>query len=307
MKLLVINNLASGYQDGSVFDFARLCSQDGDEVCIRSTDGHTDVASLLDNAAAFDAVVVAGGDGTIATATYQLADTGIPILPFPAGTANLLANNLYAPIEAHALAKMVRNPRVLDFDLGEISAGGRRFGFTIMAGAGYDATIMHAAIPGKKRFGPMAYFQAALANPKPQVSKITLDIDGRTYRSEGLGVLFINFSKIQFDITVVHENAPRDGKLDIVVLKAENAFELIPALVAGIRDVDGSHPDRTEALEEFRGRNVRVVADPPFQVQFDGEVPGLSTPIEAHVLPNATRFIMSDTGYAAYSKPQPDA
>ena len=104
MRLLVVNNLASGYGEGSVYDFVRSLAQDGDEVAIRSTDGTTDLRTFLHDAEEFDAVAAAGGDGTIAAVAHLLADTGIPLLPFPAGTANLLAMNLGLPTEAHALA-----------------------------------------------------------------------------------------------------------------------------------------------------------------------------------------------------------
>ena len=53
MKLLVINNLASGFGEGSVYDFIRSFARDGDEVCVRSTDGTTDVRDLLGDAEAF--------------------------------------------------------------------------------------------------------------------------------------------------------------------------------------------------------------------------------------------------------------
>ena len=64
----------------------------------------------------------------------------------------------------------------------------------------------------------------------------------------------MNFSKIQFDITVTHENEPRDGVFDVVVLKAQNAFELIPALLAGLLDRGGDFPERTGSLEIHRAR-----------------------------------------------------
>ena len=148
---------------------------------------------------------------------------------------------------------------------------GHRFGFGIMAGAGYDAAIMHGAAPAKRLLGPMAYFSAALANPLPQTSRFKLDLDGEHVESEGLGILLVNFSKIQFDITVTHDNEPRDGVFDVVVLKAQNAFELIPALLAGLLDRGGDFPDRTGSLEIHRAREVRVEADPPMEVQYDGE------------------------------------
>ena len=301
MKLLIINNLASGYGEGAVYDFIRSLARDGDEVCVRSTDGTTDLRGMLDDASSFDAVVASGGDGTVATVSYMLADSGIPVLPFPAGTANLLALNLASPMEPHALAKMVREGRTLDFDLGEIEVEGRKFGFGIMAGAGYDAAIMHGAAPAKRLLGPMAYFSAALANPLPQTSRFKLDLDGEHVESEGLGILLVNFSKIQFDITVTHDNEPRDGEFNVVVLKAKTAFELIPAVLAGLLDRGGDFPDRTGALEIHRARTVRVEADPPMEVQYDGEATRLMTPFSARILPRAARFFVSEEGYDLFA------
>ena len=301
MKLLVINNLASGYGEGAVYDFVRSFSRDGDEACLRSTDGTTPVEALLEDARDFDVVVASGGDGTVATVCYLLANTDIPVLPFPAGTANLLALNLASPQEPHALAKLVRAGRTLDFDMGEIDAGGRKFGFSIMAGAGYDATIMRAAQRGKRLLGPVAYLQAAVMNAMPQTSKLTLELDEGTVKSEGLGVLLVNFSKIQFDIAVTHDNLPRDGIFDVVILKAKTAFDLLPALFAGILDRDGEFPDRTDALEIYRSRTVTVTADPPMEVQYDGEATGISTPFSARIMPHATRLLISEEGYDQFA------
>lgn len=295
MKLLVINNLASGLGDGSVFDFIRTVVKDGDEVVIRSTNGRTNIGAFLHDADDFDVVVAAGGDGTIATVAYMLAETGIPILPFPAGTANLLAFNLASPSDPHALAKMLHIGNSMDFDIGEIElSDGQKFGFTLMAGAGYDATIMKGAEQTKKLFGSVAYFSSAFTNPVPQHSEFKLVIDGETINSSGVGVLIVNFSKLQFDISVVHENLPRDGKLDVVVLNTKDAFGLLPAFFAAFLDRGGDFPSRTDAIELFRGSNIEVHADPSMLVQYDGEVTSLKTPFKVRVLPKAARFVVSE-------------
>lgn len=303
MKLLIVNNLVSGYGEGAIYDYIRAFAADGDEVVVRSTDGSTDLRRFLADAEEFDVVVASGGDGTVAAVTYLLADTGIPILPFPAGTANLLAMNLASPAEPHALAKLTREGEIMDFDLGEIElASGERFGFSIMAGAGYDALIMQGAKPAKRLLGPMAYFTSALANPLPQFSKFTIDIDGRVIESEGVGVLIVNFSKIQFDLSVVHQNLPRDGVFDIAILHTRDAFGLIPALLASMLDRSGDFPDRTDALELHRGRVISVIADPPLQVQYDGEVTELATPFTVRMMHEAARFIVSEECVKIYGK-----
>ncbi|MEC4175856.1 diacylglycerol kinase family protein [Adlercreutzia sp. R7] len=303
MKLLIVNNLSSGFRDGAIYDFVRAFADDGDEICMRCTNGCTDLAGFLQDAEEFDAVVAAGGDGTVATAAYLLAETGIPLLPFPAGTANLLALNLASPAEPHALAKIMRRNLLMDFDIGEIElSDGQHFGFTMIAGAGYDATIMQGAEASKRLLGPMAYFTSAFANPAPQFSQITLTIDGETVRTQGVGVLVVNFSKLQFDISVVHENKPRDGMFDVVVMNTHDAVGLIPALLSCMLDRTGEFPTRPGSLEVHRGCEVTVQADPPLAVQYDGEVTGTTTPFTARLLPEAARFVVSEECLALYDE-----
>ncbi|MEG0217523.1 MAG: diacylglycerol kinase family protein [Raoultibacter sp.] len=83
MKLLIINNLNSGLGEGSIHDFMRAFTRDGDELCLRSTDGTTALSSLLEDARDFDAVIVSGGDGTVASVCYLLRDSGEPFCPSP--------------------------------------------------------------------------------------------------------------------------------------------------------------------------------------------------------------------------------
>lgn len=300
MKTLIINNMASGGGLGGIFDFVRLLAKDGEEVVVRSTDGTTDIRELLFDAAHFDLVVASGGDGTIATVSYQLANTGIPILPFPAGTANLLASNVWLPNETHALAKLAHEGATLDFDLGELEIGDGTYGFGIMAGCGYDAIIMRDAKPGKKLFGPAAYFGAAAANITPTHSKIRLTVDGEVHESAGVGVLIVNFSKIPFDISVTHENQPRDGMLDVAVLKGDTALQLLPVIGDALLDRGGKNPRRGN-LELYRGREIFVEADPPLPIEYDGEVVDRTTPFSARVLPGAMRMVISNEGYHMFS------
>lgn len=300
MKLLIINNLASGYREGAIYDFVRAFAHDGDDICIRSTDGGTDLKTLLNDAEGFDLVVASGGDGTVSTVLSLLANTGTPVLPFPAGTANLLALNLNLPTEPHALAKLAREGATLDFDLGEIEVGGSRYGFAIMAGAGYDATIMQGAEANKQLLGPMAYFTSAIANPTPQRSRFRIELDdGQVVETEGLGVLAANFSKIQFDISVARKSSPRDGMLDIVVLPGQTAFDLLPAIGAALFDNATDASDR-EPLQTFRTTQATVTADPPMKVQYDGEVIELATPFTVRVLPKAARIVLSEEGLGLF-------
>lgn len=126
MKLLIINNIASGYGEGSVYDFIRAFARENDEIVLRNVIHTTDMIRHLTDAKDFDMVVAAGDDDTISKVSFFLADTQIPILPYPSGTANLIAQNLFLPNEPHALAKLARDCKTLSFDVGEITTGDKK-------------------------------------------------------------------------------------------------------------------------------------------------------------------------------------
>jgi len=301
MKVLIVNNLQSGLKDGAIFEFMRKLSQDGDELIIRNTDGKTSVAALLEGAHNCDLVVASGGDGTIASVCYELRNTKLPILPFPAGTGNLLSTNLDQPEEPYALANIIRDGYTLDFDLGEISCntpqGQLTKGFAVIGGAGYDATIMEYAERLKGPLGPSAYFIAALAIPTPKLAHFHLELDQGSVQIEGIAVLVLNFAKILPDISITHANDARDGLLEVAVIKPHSTVELVPALVAAFLDRSGKFPHRADAIESFKTKKVKVSSDPALHLQFDGEAPGLTTPFEARVLPSAARLFVTHQEY----------
>ena len=297
MKLLVINNLSSGFGKAAAYDFVRMFSEAGDEVVIRSIDSSMDFDVVLTDAHAFDAVAVAGGDGTHSSICYLLRNTGIPVLPLPMGTVNLIAMNLCTPEEPYELAQLARHGKRLSFDMGQLEFGSETSGFMMIAGCGYDAKIMTDAKESKPLLGPVSYFKAAFDNPNPQRAHFTIDIDGNTVEANGVCVLILNFSKIQFDITLGPGNWPRDGLLDVLILEAENAWGLIPVALSAALDHTGALLQNIDTLQHFRGKEIRVDADPALYVQYDGEPTSKTTPFMARVLPHATNIIISDYGY----------
>lgn len=300
MRILILHNTKSGTGADDIYNFARaVLEDDGYEVVMRAV--RSDVANeeLVGDAQEFSAVVISGGDGTVANINYALKDKDVPVLVFPSGTTNLLSLNLGCAPEAVALAKAVKKLETARFDMGELSfsdndGDSHTRGFSIIAGAGYDATIMNDSVPLKKDLGMLAYFAAALANPAPQTAHFTLEIDGETHEVDGMAVLVVNFGTLPFDLNVVNGSSPQDGLFNIVVAKAGNTIQLLPTVISALLDKSGSFPYRPQ-LELFTGRDVTVTADPPLAMQYDGEfIENATTPFRAVMLENASRFIVDD-------------
>lgn len=296
----MVANMHSGWGDPGLNDFVRDLGEAGAEVTLRFLNEDADLAHLVRDADHYDRVVAVGGDGTVSSIAYALRGTGIPIVAYPAGTANLLARNLKLPLEAHELATLTLSGVPLDIDLGELvtaegTAEEQRSGFAIIAGAGFDADVMEGARELKPVIGEGAYIISAIQNLQPTVADFRLELDGDLVKTKGIAVLFVNLARIQFDLSVTHNSDARDGLFEVVVVKTKSVAGLIPAVWAALLDRMGHHPARP-ALEIHTARNIRVLADPALPLQADGDALARFTPVSARVLPRAATFVVeSDT------------
>jgi len=294
MKTLMIVNLRSGQGDAGLYDYVRALGRSGTEVTMRFLGLGAEVSHMLRDADSFDRVVAAGGDGTVSSVCHTLANKGVPILAYPAGTANLLALNLDIPTEPLELARITLEGQTRDIDIGEMTFGGAHgpTGFIVAAGAGYDADIMAAAERYKSALGPLSYLVGALQHLTPTVSRFTLELDDRTVVSEGLAVLVMNVVRVQFDIALTRSSDPGDGLFEVVVLRTKNVPELIPTVWSAFLDRFIANLERPAGLEVHTASHVRIEADPPLRIQFDGEVVDATTPLVARALPSAARMIV---------------
>lgn len=145
----------------------RLEQRHGVAVTLRATGGRGDAEAMARAVApgAFDAVVAAGGDGTINEVVNGLGARGdggaaIPLGIVPLGTANVLAHELSLPLDAEGTARVLAEGRSLPVHLGV--ANGRAF--AMMAGAGLDARVVERVDPRLKRLiGKGAYAVETLA------------------------------------------------------------------------------------------------------------------------------------------------
>lgn len=136
----------------------------GAEVTVVRTTGRGDAERIARTTAPgiFDAIVAAGGDGTINEVINGLADSdsGMPLGLVPLGTANVLANELGLGEDVEFLADVLVRGTERAVNLGRIN--GRRF--AMMAGAGLDAQVVERIDPKvKKWLGKGAYVAGTLA------------------------------------------------------------------------------------------------------------------------------------------------
>ena len=299
VRVLIIHNDASGFGSDAIFEFQRALMRAGDECVLRilQTSAPDRSESLLDDAEKFDLVVISGGDGTVATMLYHLRNRNVLTCVFPSGTANLFFSNLgNAPVPS-SLARACRIGHSVRTDLGEIiwldeEGKKHRQGFSLMAGMGFDAQIMQAAIPAKRAMGQAAYFAAAIANPRPEVKRYRINVDGHVYERTGITCLVANNAMIQGDIEIVPDCSMVDGMLDVIVVEVDATAQLLRPLLVGLVDHEGKNIGRPH-LESFRGHDIQVTASSPAQMEIDGDpVEGDVITYRARAIPECNRLVV---------------
>lgn len=131
------------------------------------------------HATKYDAVVAAGGDGTIGEVANGLPLDSAPLGIFPLGTANVLAMETGLPLDPAAVMQAVLHGPVAQVWPGFVN---ERL-FTIMAGVGFDAHVVADLQPGLKRWlGKGAYVTESLRQlVQYKVPLYRLTVDGRDY------------------------------------------------------------------------------------------------------------------------------
>ena len=299
MRVLVINNLKSGAGGAHLYDFVNELGRNDAEITLRYLNGSRSLKELLADANQFDRVVASGGDGTVSGVCYELRNTGIPVLAYPAGTANLISSNLGLPSNPVTLARIALGDDYTTFDMGEFTHMGsteelpvdKRCGFMGIAGAGYDAEIMDRAQQLKPTFGMFAYVVGVLQTVVPTYARFKITLDGVGIDSEGIAVLVVNFAKLQFDLAVTHGSDAQDGVFEVAIVRPKSPVGLIPAVWGAVLDRVLGYPAR-RALDVRPAREILVEADPPLRLQYDGEAPELVTPFGARVLPGAATLFV---------------
>ena len=228
-----------------------------------------------------DAVLAAGGDGTVNEVVNALAGSTVPLGIVPVGTANDFARQAGIPADVRAAVELVLTTEPTCLDVGELN--GRVFLNVSTAGIGAETTAETA--PGaKEMFGPLAYALAA-------VRKLVSESGVRQARFSGPGFA-VDLEYLVFavgnaratgaGVVITPLASARDGLLDLCVVGPVGRTSLAPLFLEVKR---GEHLER-EGVHYVQTPWLRVEAEEPISVNVDGE-PGSYTVLDYRVRPQA--------------------
>lgn len=230
---------------------------------------------LRDAASDVDVVVVAGGDGSLNHAVNDLADRleEVRFGLIPSGTGNDFARTAGLPDDPFEAARVVAGGRVRSFDLGRASGGGVSRLFVNACMGGFPVQVDEAIDEeAKEKLGPLAFWVGgAKAAAGIRRSRVTLDgLELPDCVAAGVG----NGRTCGGGIPVWPAADPSDGLLEGCALAAPNVAAAVKLL---LKVPAGDHAALSE-VRTTRGPRIEIDADPPIELNVDGELVGLTTP-----------------------------
>jgi diacylglycerol kinase (ATP) len=219
------------------------------------------VRRALDEGA--DLVFAWGGDGTVRRCLGELAGTDATLAVLPAGTANLFATNLGIPRDLEeAVAIGLRGDR-RRLDVGRF--GKERFG--VMAGVGFDASMIRGAEALKERIGRAAYVVSGSRNLREDAFDAEIEVDGTEwFDGRATCILLGNVGELFGGVEVFPDAEPDDGQLELGVVTAEGIAQWARTLA---RTATGD-PTRSPFVRATKARRVKVGLDRKVRYELDG-------------------------------------
>jgi diacylglycerol kinase (ATP) len=280
-RLLVVVNLKASRAQRMVGNALAYLAVHGFDLDVRQSEDRGSLADVIrDCAPQVDAVVVAGGDGTVNGAIPALVDAGKPVGILPFGTANDLALTLGIPADPLAAAGVIADGHLRGIDVGKVNDAY----FLNVASVGLSVDIAQRQDEQLKRqWGVFSYVLATVDTlTAAERFGATITCGERSERVTAYQIAVGNGIHYGGGLMVSPDARIDDGLLDVYAIETTSIANLI-ALAPKLRD--GTLVERDD-VAFFRCPTVRIETDRPMPVNTDGEVT-TETPAEFSVLAGA--------------------
>ena len=283
--LLLVNPSAGGGRalerlPAAEAEFARLGAE-----CrtVRTTDMRHALSEARRAASEGETVAAMGGDGLLRPIVATLRDGAVPLAIIPGGRGNDYARVLGIPEGPADAARVAVEGEERLMDVAEVD-GEPYMG---IASFGFDSDANRMANEAKLVRGNLVYVYAALkalAAWKP--ARFTVTVDGNRHDLSGYSVAVANSKAYGGGMFIAPQAELDDGLLDVVATGVASKLRFLRKLPLVFK---GAHLDEPN-VTVFKGAEIEVAADRPFEIYGDGDPIG-ATPARITVRPRCLRVI----------------
>ncbi|HEX3525726.1 MAG TPA: diacylglycerol kinase family protein [Thermoanaerobaculia bacterium] len=287
MRIIVLMNQAAGTASKEEISAATVEAAfraAGVDATVEQVDGKAMAArarAVLDDG--FDAIVAAGGDGTVSCVAGVVAGTQMPLGVLPLGTLNHFAKDIGIPADLEAAAQTIAAGHVRALDLGEVN--GETFINT--SSLGFYPPMVQERDRQRKRLGRGKWTAALSALfkvlPKVHALRLAITVDGQTlHRTTRL--VFVGNNEYKMSVFTQGERKGLDsGFLYLYMVKRPSRLLLVRlALRALVSDAGNTKDFESFCVPcftiEYRKKSERKIL-----VFLDGEVRSLAPPLRYRV------------------------
>ena len=309
MKVALVVNSSSGSllgrPDPAGEIAAKLAAAGFDVAAVLDGDA-SDIEARMVQAREMDveAVVTAGGDGTIAAAAQALAGSGVALAALPLGTMNLLAKDLKMPLDLDAAIAAMADGETALIDVGEVN--GHLFLCNSMLGL--PSRLAERRERERKHMGPLGWWRLAAAGLKglyrypPMRIGLDLGAGPVTIRSKAI-VIADNAYDEGFGQVLTRSHLDR-GELVLYATRRLSAWPLIRlsvrmAIGTWTKDVD---------LETHHVAHLTVTSRRKWlRVMNDGETRLMAPPLHYKIRPKDLKVLVPRVAAVPASAEEPVA
>ena len=240
---------------------------EGIHVDLAPTKGPGDAGLISKDAVLSHQLIIAyGGDGTIHEVISGMANSSVPLLVVPGGTANVLAKELGLSGDLSRAVNLVKTGLIRRISLGKTSD---RY-FILMAGIGVDAAVVAAFSQRMKRhFGEGAFWFAGLQQlARYSFEPFNLLVDGVPYTAT-----FAVISRVKNyggPLQLTPHADLLSSEFAICLFQSVNRWRYLQYLRKAL---GGEHATLTDVYL-LKGRIVQASGSARTRVQLDGEIAG---------------------------------
>jgi len=233
-----------------------------------------------------DAVIIAGGDGSVHQAVQVLANTKVPLGIIPCGRGNDLARALGLPYSPELAADVIAEGNLRRIDLGLISAANltEPHFYCGIVTCGFDSDVAefayrHRSIPG----GWIGYLGAALVLlAKFQFQQVRVQGDDFEFQGSVLLVATANCPSYGGGLWIAPTAQIDDGLLHVCIIRQTSKLRILLLLPTVFTGRHISEPE----VSLHAIKQIRLASEKPLPLFADGEPMG-NTPAEIQIVPQA--------------------